>query len=162
MGNAPLQPALYTIGYQGAQIGSLLDALTGAGVQWLVDVREAPISRKADFAKSRLAAHLQGAQIGYRHIKALGNPKAGRDAARAGEVETYRTIFFRHMESQLAREAVREVARLAIAKRACLLCLERDPRHCHRSIVADRIVAISGQEIEHLFAEPIPGQGRLI
>lgn len=161
MGHTPLQPSLYTIGYQGAQIGGLIDTLTGAGILCLVDVREAPISRKPDFAKSRLAAHLQDARIGYRHVKTLGNPKAGRDAARAGDVENYRMIFHQHMESPLAREAVKEIAKLAVAERACLLCLERDPRHCHRSIVADHITALSGQEIKHLFAEPVSNQGKL-
>lgn len=156
-----MQPALYTIGYQGAQIADLMNALKAAGVQCLVDVREAPISRKRDFAKSRLAAHLQDAQIGYRHVRALGNPKAGRDAARAGDVETYRTIFSRHMESPPARAAVQEIGQLAVAERTCLLCLERDPRQCHRSIVADHITALNGQETMHLFADAASDQGRL-
>ena len=161
MGDAALQSALYTIGYQGAQIGRLIDALKGADIQWLIDVREAPISRKPDFAKTRLAAHLLDAQISYRHVKDLGNPKAGREAARAGEIETYRVIFSRHMESPQARKAVQDIARLAMAEPVCLLCLERDPRHCHRSIVADQIAAVSGQVIKHLFAEPVSNQGKL-
>ena len=155
-------PALYTIGYQGAQIGDLIVALKAAGVQCLVDVREAPISRKRDFAKSRLAAHLQEAQISYRHVRALGNPKAGREAARAGDVETYRTIFTQHMVSPPARAAVQEVGQLAVTEPTCLLCLERDPRRCHRSIVADRIAALNGQKIEHLFADTASEQGKLI
>jgi len=161
LGVSALQQALYTIGYQGAQISDLIDALRAAGVRCLVDVREAPISRKRDFAKSRLAAHLQDAQIGYRHVRALGNPKAGRDAARAGDVETYRTIFGQHMESLKAREAVQQIAELAATERACLLCLERDPRQCHRSIVADHITALNGQETKHLFADTASDQGKL-
>lgn len=157
-----MQRALYTIGYQGAQIGDLINALRAAGIQCLVDVREAPISRKRDFAKSRLAAHLQDARIGYRHVRALGNPKTGRDAARAGDVESYRAIFSRHMESPPARAAVQEMAQLAAAERSCLLCLERDPRHCHRSIVADRITALNGQQTKHLFADTASDQQELL
>ena len=156
------EAVLYTIGYQGADIDGFIGTLLRARVQWLVDVREAPVSRKADFAKSRLAAHLESAGIGYRHVRALGNPKQGREAARAGELETYRRIFLGHMDGEPAREAVRHVAQLAASERACLLCLERDPRQCHRSIVGDRIAAITGQRIEHLFAETNPAQGKLL
>ena len=50
LGDTALQRTLYTIGYQGAQIGDLINALKAAGVERLVDVREAPISRRRDFA----------------------------------------------------------------------------------------------------------------
>jgi uncharacterized protein (DUF488 family) len=54
-------------------------------VRLLIDVRELPTSRRKGFAKSALSSALAAADIGYLHLKGLGDPKPGRDAARAGD-----------------------------------------------------------------------------
>ncbi len=74
---------LFTIGYEGSRLADVVAALSDAGVTTLLDVREAPWSRRPEFTKRALGAAMAAAGIGYRHMKALGTPKAGRDAARA-------------------------------------------------------------------------------
>lgn len=141
---------LATIGYEGAALGDVLATLQAADIRLVIDVRALPISRRKGFAKSALSAALADAGIGYLHLKALGTPKAGRDAARSGDRATFSRIFAAQMASA---EAVADLARateLARAERACLLCFERDPAQCHRSIVADAIAESGQLDIVHL------------
>jgi uncharacterized protein (DUF488 family) len=70
---------LYTVGYQGRSLAELLDSLSRAEVQRVVDVRELPLSRKPGFSKTALAAALAERGIEYVHVKPLGNPKANRE-----------------------------------------------------------------------------------
>ena len=62
----------------------LIAALQAAGVEQVIDVRAVPLSRKPGFSKNVLAAGLKEAGIDYVHLKALGTPPAGREAARKG------------------------------------------------------------------------------
>lgn len=153
-----MRPKLFTIGYAGVGVDDVVRTLRASNVEVLIDVRDAPFSRKRDFSKKALAAHLERAGLRYCHLKALGNPKAGRDAARAGDMALYRRLFSEHLESEPARDALAAAADLTRQASACLMCLERDPAQCHRLIVAERIAARTSQTIRHLFADPMPSQ----
>lgn len=150
-------PVLATIGYEGATPPAVIDALRAAGVTLLVDVRAAARSRRPGFAKSRLAGGLADAGIAYRHAAALGTPADGRAAARAGRHAAMRAIFAEHLATAPAEAALAEVGALARAERACLLCFEADPGHCHRLLVADALAAReAGLTVVHLHPEPAP------
>jgi uncharacterized protein (DUF488 family) len=143
---------LLTIGYEGCTITSVVASLKAAGVKLLVDVRAVPRSRKPGFSKRQLAASLDEAGIAYVHLQALGTPKAGRDAVRAGHPERMSVIFNDHMTSDHAQVALAQAAALARGARCCLLCFERDPACCHRSIVARMVRQTTGQAIIDLAA----------
>ena len=145
--------ALYTIGYEQTDISSFIAKLRAAGIDILVDVRAIPRSRKQDFSKSRFSSHLQTHGIDYLHEAALGNPKAGRDAARAGDLSSYETIFRGQLANAEARRAIERITEIARLRKTCLLCLERDPQSCHRSIVAKKIVEQTSQRIVDLFVD---------
>jgi uncharacterized protein (DUF488 family) len=143
--------ALATIGYQAATVRSFLDALREAGVEVLVDVRAVASSRRPGFAKSRLAANLAEAGIGYVHLRGLGTPADGRAAARAGQYAELRRIFREHLATPGARTELDELADLVRSgRRVCLLCFEADPAQCHRSMVADALGALMPVEVIHL------------
>lgn len=143
--------ALATIGYQAATVRSCLNALREGGVELLVDVRAVASSRRPGFAKSRLAASLAEAGIGYVHLRGLGTPAEGRAAARAGQHARLRSIFREHLATPGARAELDELADLVRAgRRVCLLCFEADPAHCHRSMVADALGALMPLEVTHL------------
>jgi uncharacterized protein (DUF488 family) len=89
----------------------------------------------------------------YRHLRGLGTPKSGREAARAGCIESFDRIFLAHMDEPEALLDLGEAIALAKAQPVCLLCLERDPEHCHRLIVGNRMVAETRQRLRHLFVE---------
>lgn len=141
---------LFTLGYEGADIAAFIATLRAARIATVLDVREAPFSRKPDFRKAALEAHLADAGIGYRHLHGLGNPKPGRDAAKAGDRERYQRIFHAHMATPEAQKDLRRAADITIDTAACLICLEADATHCHRAIVAEQLSALTGQPIEHL------------
>lgn len=75
---------IFTIGYEGATVAEFIAALTGAGVERLIDVRALPLSRRPGFSKTALKAALHEAGIECVYLRALGTPADGRDAARAG------------------------------------------------------------------------------
>ena len=130
---------LSTIGYESATLDAVIGKLKGAGVDIVVDVRAVASSRRAGFSKTLLGASLGEAGIGYRHLRALGTPKPGRQAARAGRIEEMHAIYHEHLASPEAQLALEEACEIASAHRAALLCYEADVRHCHRAIVADLI-----------------------
>jgi uncharacterized protein (DUF488 family) len=145
-------PELLTIGYEGCTIAEVLAELRRARVSLLVDVRAVPQSRKPGFSKRQLAAGLDEQGIVYVHLQGLGTPKPGRDAVRAGHPERMEPIFREHMTSDRAQAELAQARGLVRARRACLLCFERDPMTCHRRFVAEMISEESGQPIVHLHA----------
>ena len=144
---------LYTIGYEKSDIGSFLATLKHASIDVLVDVRDLPLSRKKGFSKNALRANLEEKGIRYLHIKALGDPKPGRTAARAGDYETFEEIFRNHMESDEAQEALEELSSTPTNLRICLLCFERHADRCHRSIVADDLANRMNLKVAHIEVE---------
>lgn len=145
-------PDLLTIGYEGCTIDGVVRTLKDAHAALLIDVRAVPQSRKPGFSKRQLAAALDVAGIAYVHLQALGTPKPGRDAVRAGHPERMVTIFQEHMTSDRSQAELVEAKQLARERAACLLCFERDHRHCHRRLVAEMISAETGQAVLHLEA----------
>lgn len=130
---------LATIGYETDTQGGMINRLKAADVELVVDVRAVASSRKAGFSKTLLGNSLKAEGIDYLHLRPLGTPKAGRDAARAGRTDEMRQIFNAHLEEPEAQLALAQAIELAGQKRIALLCYEDDPNCCHRQIVAQRI-----------------------
>jgi uncharacterized protein (DUF488 family) len=149
------QPEILTIGYEGTVIGRVVDALKQAGVTHLVDIRAVPQSRKPGFSKRLLAGTVEEAGLRYTHLRGLGTPKPGRDAARKGDLGALHRIFGAHMQTLEAQADLARAIAIAADDRACLLCFERDHTHCHRSIVAGLICTATGQDVVHLRADAI-------
>lgn len=147
---------LHTIGYEQATVPALLDALAGAEVDLVVDTRAVAASRRPGFSKRGLAAALDACGISYLHLRGLGTPKEGRLAARAGDLDTLWRIYDKHIATPQAREELDELAALMRAgRRVCLLCLERDPKQCHRSRIAALIKKRLRMPVTHLFCAPV-------
>jgi uncharacterized protein (DUF488 family) len=142
--------ALATIGYEGSTIDAVVAQLRDAEVVLLIDVRAVPQSRKPGFSKRQLAASLDQAGIAYVHLQALGTPKPGRDAVRAGHPERMEVIFREHMKSDRSQAELAQAKQLVRERNACLLCFERDHNTCHRRLVAEMIVAETRQTVLHL------------
>jgi uncharacterized protein (DUF488 family) len=141
---------IFTSGYEGLVQDQLLDRLVAAEVKTLLDVRAIAQSRKAGFSKTLLGSSAASRGVTYAHLRALGTPKAGRIAARAGRAAEMGAIFAAHMTTEAARRALAEAVTLASSAPTCLLCFERDPHMCHRRIVAEAIASATGQAIRHL------------
>jgi uncharacterized protein (DUF488 family) len=145
---------IWTIGYENVGLPDLVAALKTARIKTLIDVREVANSRRAGFSKKALAAGLDEAGIAYIHMKALGTPKAGREAARKGDAKTMQRIYEARLVEPESQLALAEAAELAGKGRACLMCLEHDWRVCHRAIIARRLEAEFAVKPTHLLPEP--------
>lgn len=143
-------PRLAAIGYEDAPQAEVIRKLKDAGVEVVIDVRAVPSSRRAGFSKNILAASLKEAGIDYRHLKALGTPKAGREAARAGRIGEMHDIFEAHMQEPDAQVQLQEAGDIAFARPAALLCYEADAACCHRRIVAEKLQARLGLKVVDL------------
>lgn len=145
---------LATIGYEQAVQSRVIDELTHANVDILVDVRAVAASRKPGFSKNQLAAGLIEKGIAYLHFQKLGTPKEGRDAARSGNMAKLFKIYSRHLKTKGAQEEMSELADLMKSGcRVCLLCFERNPGECHRQWIAEEIEERTGVKVLHLAAD---------
>jgi uncharacterized protein (DUF488 family) len=141
---------LATIGYESATQAAVIDRLKAAGVEVVVDVRAVASSRRAGFSKTLLAASLNEAGIDYVHLRQLGTPKPGRDAARKGRIAEMRAIYEDHLAEPGAQLEMAKAVEIARVRKTALLCYEADAAGCHRAIVADRICGELGCLIENL------------
>jgi uncharacterized protein (DUF488 family) len=141
---------LFTIGYEATTMGEFLDALTSAGVERVIDVRAVANSRRPGFSKTPLRNALAEVGIDYVHLRALGTPSDGRTAARAGRHEDLKRIYAAQLDLPEAIVAAEQMRELANEKPSALLCYERDPAGCHRTLLWRS--ALPDAEIVDLYA----------
>lgn len=144
-----------TIGYEGAKLDHFLGTLEAAGIEVVIDIRERAQSRRKGFSKTALSEALSSGDIEYKHLRDLGDPKEGRDAARRGDWEKFREVFDQVIKSEPAQAALDEIEQLAGQRKICLLCYERDYTTCHRKIVSDILQDRLGCRTIHLGVQAI-------
>jgi uncharacterized protein (DUF488 family) len=144
---------LFTIGYEQTPAKAVLDELQRAGVKLLIDVRAIASSRRPGFSKTQLAAGLDERGIGYVHLRGLGTPKDGREAARSGDMKALSKIYHAHLKTAQAKAEMDELDAMVMkAGPVCILCYERDHNACHRKFIAEIIENREGVKIENLVA----------
>jgi uncharacterized protein (DUF488 family) len=153
---AKAKKRLFTIGYEQTPAKAVLDELQQAGVKLLVDVRAIASSRRPGFSKTQLAAGLDERGIAYLHLRGLGTPKEGREAARGGDIKALSRIYHAHLKTPQAKEEMDELATLIrTTGPVCILCYEREHQHCHRTFIAEIIREREGVAIDNLVAPPV-------
>lgn len=141
---------IYSVGYEGMEVGGLIDHLTWAGVTLLVDVRMNPVSRKPGWSKRSLQAALEAAGIEYRHERVLGNPPDNRDSFRRGDGEEGRRRM-REILSNGSGPALERLVNEAAERYVAVLCVERGARRCHRQVITDMAQEIDPDlEVRHI------------
>lgn len=155
--------SIATIGVYGFDRDSFLAALADAKVDLLLDVRQRRGVRGSEYAWAnarRLQTALEKAGIGYTHLKELA-PTTDlrrlqyREDARLGEGKRSRTTLAPEYARLYTEEILDRVDLSPIVKwigdsSAALLCVERDPEACHRSLIAARLERDWGFVVEHL------------
>lgn len=158
-----------TIGVYGFDRDSFLEALRGAGVVSLLDVRQRRGVRGPEYAWAnarRLQAALADAGVAYQHHKELApttelRALQYREDDRLGVGKRSRSELApeyarRYVEEILDRVDLGPIAEsLPTEGASALLCVERDPEACHRSLVAERLAARHGVAVTHI--RPAPG-----
>jgi uncharacterized protein (DUF488 family) len=159
--------SLVTIGVYGFDRDTFTEALTSAKVDLVLDVRQRRGVRGSEYAwanSRRLQAALAETGIGYSHPKELApttelRQLQYREDARLGEGKRSRTVLApeyarRYTEEILDRVDLEPIVRWIGGSLAALLCVERDPEACHRSLIAARLKRDWGFEVEHLRPPP--------
>jgi len=152
-----------TIGVYGFDGAGFLRALQEAEVGIVLDVRQRRGVRGSEYAwanSKRLQAALGEAGIGYSHLPELAPTTEMRqlqyeEDARKGEGKRSRSELApeyvrRYTEEVLDRVHLEPIVRFVGSNRAALLCVERDPEACHRSLIAVRLEQELGAPVTHL------------
>lgn len=133
---------VYTIGYEGFDPETFLWKLQLDRIEVVADVRDSPRSRNPGFNQARIRGFLESHGLTYTHFPALGAPASLRAQLRLDrDLECYLASYREHLAGQAA--ALDELARLVESRTVCLLCLERDPQECHRSVLAEALQRLS-------------------
>ena len=153
-----------TVGVYGFDAESFLAALRSADVRALVDIRQRRGVRGREYSwanAARLEAALTDAGIDYRHVKELAPTTELRHlqyaederqgVGKRSRVELAPAYVERYTREILDAFDLEElVASLPGDGASALMCVERDPEACHRSLVADRLAAEHGLDVQHL------------
>ena len=141
---------IFTIGYEATTMAEFIAALKTAGVRQVIDVRAVPNSRRPGFSKTPLRNSLAEEGIDYVHLRALGTPADGRAAARAGRLDDLKRIYAGQLELPEAMAEAAQMVALAGEKPSALLCYEREPGGCHRTLLLKAVAPEA--EVVDLFA----------
>jgi uncharacterized protein (DUF488 family) len=153
-----------TVGVYGSTLPAFLDALRSAGVGLVLDVRQRRGVRGSEYAWAnslRLQAALAEAAVAYRHEPQLAPTTELRgvqyaEDARRGEGKRSRSELAPEYRKRYVEEILDRVdlglvvAELPTDATTALLCVERDPEACHRSLIAERLAAEHGADVVHL------------
>ena len=127
---------IWTIGYSGRTKEAFLKLLEDYGIEIVVDVRHFPTSKNPDFRREALEVWLP--ENGIRYVW-LGDLLGGY---RRGGYERY-------MGTPAFREGIEKLLQIAREGRTCIMCMERNPKYCHRRFIAAYLEAM-GVKVIHI------------
>ena len=142
--------AVHTAGYEGLHIDGFLNMLLKCGIEQIIDVRCNPVSRRYGFHKSTLSKLCKGLDIQYKHVPEVGIPSEFR--VNLQQPSDYMELFQNYQEKVLdvQQDVVKQISDWVSAQPSVLVCMEADPRFCHRSLLADQIASRTKLTIHHI------------
>jgi uncharacterized protein (DUF488 family) len=148
---------LYTLGHSDRTLEAFLVLLQSAGIEILVDVRAKPASRRfPHFDEKRLRSALDEAAIQYHWAgRQLGGMRRSRpDSSHTALPQAGLRGYADYMETDEFQIAARQLIGLGDRAPTAIMCAERLPQHCHRSLMADYLI-MRGAHVVHLI---VPGE----
>lgn len=155
------QPIL-TIGHSTRSLAELVDLLCPNSVTMVADIRTVPKSRtNPQFNKEILAKTLPNAGIKYTHIAALGGLRRAKANSlnKIWQNESFRG-YADYMETPAFQQGIEQLLQLAQQDKVAIMCAEAVWWRCHRSMVADELVA-EGVHVEHIIGDSAPKPHKL-
>jgi uncharacterized protein (DUF488 family) len=142
---------IWSAGHSNRPAAALVETLLAAGIELVVDVRRYPMSRRnPQFNREALAQTLRAGGISYLHEPALGGRrKPQADSKNLGLRDEGFRGFADYMASDEFEQALADLIERSASARTALMCAEALPWRCHRSLIADALVA-RGLQVEHL------------
>lgn len=141
---------IFTIGHSDHSPDVFVELLLRHGIEAVADIRSAPFSRRFPaFNKESLRSILAKRGIAYVFLgKELGARPADPSCYRDGRAE-----FDLIAGSEAFRNGIARLLKGASRMRIVLLCAEKEPLHCHRCILAGRVLAEQGEDVVHILAD---------
>ena len=152
---------LLTVGHSNRALQDLLALLAAHDVEAIADVRRYPASRRhPQFEGAALERVLGEAGIRYVHVVELGGMRLARpDTPHVALAADMLRGYADHMASDEFARGLGKLLALAAVKRTAAMCAEADPAHCHRSLLADALLA-HGHTVAHIVdTGPARGHG---
>lgn len=145
-----MSPRILTIGHSNHGIEHFISLLRSHDVSAVADVRSAPFSRYApQFNKEALQESLRNAEIGYVFLgKELGARTSDRSCYINGQVQ-YSLL----AKTELFRSGIDRLLRGAEDARIAVMCTEKDPLDCHRTLLVTRALVDAGVIVDHVLAD---------
>jgi uncharacterized protein (DUF488 family) len=142
-----------TVGHSARSLEDFLGLLRAHEVSQIIDVRKLPGSTAhPHFNQETLSAALEEAGIGYVHVPALGGRRRPRpDSANGGWRNRSFQGYADYMQTADFEAGLQAVIESAGRRRVALMCAEAVPWRCHRSLIADALVA-RGIPVEHILS----------
>lgn len=144
------RPPVFTIGHSNHPAEAFLGLLLRHGIEEVVDVRSSPHSRfNPQFNRKALRTALTEAGVGYVF---MGAELGGRPADPSCYDSGGRVQYDRLAETKAFNEGIRQVIRRADESRIALMCSEKEPLACHRTLLVARVLTAQGIAVEHILA----------
>ena len=145
-----IETRVLTVGHSNHPLETFVSLLQQHGVQTLADVRSTPYSRfNPHFSRKSLDAALQAHGIAYLFFgQALGGRPEDRSCYENGRVR-----YDRLARTSLYREGIDRVVEAAGNERIALMCAEKEPLDCHRTLLVGRSLAGRGVAVTHILAD---------
>ncbi|MCG6969582.1 MAG: DUF488 domain-containing protein [Gammaproteobacteria bacterium] len=143
---------LYTFGHSNRTIQDFIRALQSAAIATLVDVRANPQSQRyPQFSQPALRQSLEAAGITYHWAgKSLGGRRQGwGESQHVAIADENMRAYADYMESDVFQKAAMQLMNLAASANTAILCAEKLPEHCHRSLISDYLL-LQGFEVQHI------------
>ena len=141
---------VYTIGHSNHPAEVFLGLLLSHGIEKVVDVRSSPHSRyNPQFNRKTLQAALAEAAVGYAFV---GAELGGRPADPSCYDDEGRVQYDRLAGTEAFKEGIQQVVRQAGECRVALMCSEKEPLDCHRTLLVARILTARGLAVAHILA----------
>ena len=154
---------LYTVGHSNLLQPDFVELLRAWQIELLVDVRAYPRSRRfTHFNAGVLQDALENSGILYkwagRELGGMRKPsETSPNVALTGGLRGYAD----HTGSRIFARGVARLLELARTESVVIMCAEKDPAHCHRSLLADHMTVRHGVEVRHILSENELRQHRL-
>ena len=145
------RPPVFTIGHSNHDAKVFLGLLLRHEIEEVVDVRSAPHSRhNPQFNRKALQAALAAAGVGYVF---MGEELGGRPANPSCYDSGGRVQYDQLAETEAFKEGVRQVVRHTGERRPALMCSEKEPLNCHRTLLIAQVLTARGMAVAHILAD---------
>ena len=141
---------IYTVGHSNHSIDKFLGLISGKGITAIADVRSRPFSRRfPQFNQERVAGVLSEHGIAYAFLgKELGARSEDESCYEDGQVRYQRLA-----AAPLFAQGIDRVLTGAEKFRVALMCAEKEPLDCHRTLLVSRALEQRGASIAHILAD---------